>query len=40
MAVVTAFELDQHIASGMAAGQANGAHRRLGAGGNETDHVH
>ena len=32
MAVIAAGELDDDVAAGEAAGQANGAHRRLGAG--------
>jgi hypothetical protein len=40
MAVVAALELDQHVAAGVAAGQADGAHRRLGAGRNQAHHVH
>ena len=37
VAVIAAGELDDDIAAGEAARQANGAHRRLGAG---ADHAH
>ena len=37
MAVIAAGELDDHVAAGEAARQADGAHRRLGAG---ADHAH
>ena len=37
MAVVAAGELDDHVPAGEPAGQADGAHRRLGAG---ADHPH
>ena len=39
MAVITALELDQHVAPGVTARQANGTHRRLGAGADQTHHV-
>jgi hypothetical protein len=40
MAVVTALELDDHIAPGEAARQADRAHRSLGAGRHQAHHVH
>src|SRR5690606_11779962 len=39
MSVVAAFELDDEIAPGEAAREANGGHRRLGAGRDEAHHV-
>jgi hypothetical protein len=38
MAVIAAFELDQQIAPGEAARQADRAHRRFGPGAHQTDH--
>ena len=39
VAVVAAGELDDHVPSGEAAGQADGAHRRLGAGADQAHHL-
>ena len=39
VAVVAAGELDDDVAAGEAAGQADGAHRRLGAGADHADHL-
>ena len=38
--VVAAFELDDAVAPGVAAGQADGAHGRLGAGADHAHHLH
>ena len=40
MAVVAALELDDHVAPGKAARQADRAHRGFGAGGHQAHHVH
>ena len=39
MAVITAFELDDGVAAGRAAGEANRAHARFGAGTHQADHL-
>jgi hypothetical protein len=39
VAVVGARELDHHLAAGRGAGQADGAHRRLGSGAGHPDHL-
>jgi len=40
VAVVAAFELDDGVATGVATGQTNGAHRRLGTGADHAHHFH
>ena len=40
MAVVAAFELDNFVTAGEAAGQANGAHGGFGTGVHHADHIH
>ena len=40
VAVIAAFKFDQRIAAGVAPGETDGAHRRFGAGRNQTNHLH